>query len=53
MEDDALANSTLAQFDAVLCDDCAQARLNEDECQCPGGEEIGPCQCPACCRRRA
>lgn len=31
--------------DAAVCEECeAESR----ECQCPGGEELGPCHCPAC-----
>ena len=34
--------------DVRCCDDCAEKREESAECQCPGGEELGPCHCPAC-----
>lgn len=29
-------------------DVCAECDDERNECQCPGGEELGPCSCPAC-----
>jgi hypothetical protein len=30
------------------CSDCSDTRDEDDQCQCPGGEQLGPCHCPAC-----
>jgi len=47
--EDEQADKTQEEFDAVLCEDCAESRRSEiEDCQCPGGEELGPCSCPAC-----
>lgn len=51
-EADAIKSEGL--WDVPLCVDCQLVRKADDEaifdCQCPGGEELGPCHCPACSR---
>jgi hypothetical protein len=42
------AEASRSGWDANLCEGCMETRREDAECWCPGGQEHGPCGCPAC-----